>query len=145
VDRCELRLDSISIYHKGKFSLCLTNQALRHEDVWESGYIDTQSLDLSTIWRWVVSIIPRPLYPPGEGPRYRMDRLSGPPGPLWTTWRRENLAPALTWTRTPLIVQSVASLYMECVLPAPVIYRRRDLIENVRSERYAPLRHAGNP
>jgi hypothetical protein len=36
---------------KLKLSLCLINQALRHEDVWGSGGIDPCFLDLSTSWR----------------------------------------------------------------------------------------------
>jgi hypothetical protein len=42
------------IYVKGKkvkLSLCLTNYALRHEGVWESGCIDPHFLDLGTSWR----------------------------------------------------------------------------------------------
>jgi hypothetical protein len=33
---------------KVKLSLCLTNQALRYEGVWGSGYIDPHFLDLGT-------------------------------------------------------------------------------------------------
>jgi hypothetical protein len=36
---------------KLKLSLCLTNQQLRHEDVWESGCIDPCYIDLGTSWR----------------------------------------------------------------------------------------------
>jgi hypothetical protein len=36
---------------KVKLSLCLANQALRHEDVWGSGCIDPHFLDLGTSWR----------------------------------------------------------------------------------------------
>jgi hypothetical protein len=36
---------------KVKLSLCLTNQALRHEGVWGSGCLDPQFLDLGTSWR----------------------------------------------------------------------------------------------
>jgi hypothetical protein len=32
-------------------SLCLTNQALRHEDVWGSECIDPRILNLGTSWR----------------------------------------------------------------------------------------------
>jgi hypothetical protein len=39
------------ITEKVKLSLCLTNQALRHEDVWRSGCIDPHFLDLGTSWR----------------------------------------------------------------------------------------------
>jgi hypothetical protein len=34
--------------YKVKLSLCLTNQALRHEDVWGSGCINPCFLDLGT-------------------------------------------------------------------------------------------------
>jgi hypothetical protein len=40
---------------KIKLSLCLTNLALHHEDVWGSGCIDPNFLDLSTSWRWEVN------------------------------------------------------------------------------------------
>jgi hypothetical protein len=36
---------------KVKLSLCLTNSALRHEDVWGSGCTDPHFLDLGTSWR----------------------------------------------------------------------------------------------
>jgi hypothetical protein len=35
---------------KINLSLCLTNQALCHEDVWESGCIDPRILDFGTSW-----------------------------------------------------------------------------------------------
>jgi hypothetical protein len=41
-------------------------EALRHEDVWGSGYIDTRFLDLVTSWRWMVNFTPWPLYPLGK-------------------------------------------------------------------------------
>jgi hypothetical protein len=48
--------------NKVKLPLCLTNYALRHEDVWGSGFIDSHFLDLGTNWKWVVSFTLRPLY-----------------------------------------------------------------------------------
>jgi hypothetical protein len=36
---------------KVKLSLCLTDQALRHEDVWGNGRIEPRILDLVTSWR----------------------------------------------------------------------------------------------
>jgi hypothetical protein len=43
----------VKITGKGKIkmSLCITNEALRHEDVWGSGCIDPHFLDLGTSWR----------------------------------------------------------------------------------------------
>jgi hypothetical protein len=48
---------------KVKFSLCVTNWALGHEGVFESGCIDPRILDLDTSWRWVVSLTLRSRYP----------------------------------------------------------------------------------
>jgi hypothetical protein len=36
---------------KFKLSLCLTNYALRHEDLWGSGCINPYFLDLGTSWK----------------------------------------------------------------------------------------------
>jgi hypothetical protein len=48
---------------KVKMPLCLTNSTLRYEDVWESECVDPCFLGLSTSWKWVISFMPRPLYP----------------------------------------------------------------------------------
>jgi hypothetical protein len=60
-------------------SLCLTNKALRHEDVWGNGYIDPRILELR---HWLeVSGEHHALaaLPPGKGPRYPLnERLGGP-------------------------------------------------------------------
>jgi hypothetical protein len=45
---------------------------------WGSGGIAPRILELSTIWRWVVSFTPRPLYPQGKswvGPRAVLDAV----------------------------------------------------------------------
>jgi hypothetical protein len=55
---------------KLKLFLCLTNWALRHEGVWESGGF----LEVGTSWRWVVSFTPRPLYHGGKYPQYPLGR-----------------------------------------------------------------------
>jgi hypothetical protein len=44
-----------------------------------SGGIALRILDLVTIWRWVVSLTPRPLYPQGKSPWYPLDRRLGKP------------------------------------------------------------------
>jgi hypothetical protein len=36
---------------KVNLSLSLINEALRHDDVWGSGYIDPRFVDLDTSWR----------------------------------------------------------------------------------------------
>jgi hypothetical protein len=58
---------------KVKLFLCLTNQALCREGVWESGCIDRRYLDLGASWRWVVRFTPQPLYHLGIEP----------PVPIW--------------------------------------------------------------
>jgi hypothetical protein len=51
-----------------KLSLCLTNQALRHEGVWGSGSVDPHFLDLVNSSRWVVNFTHRQLYPRERAP-----------------------------------------------------------------------------
>jgi hypothetical protein len=51
---------------KVKSSLCLTNYALRYENVRGSGCIDTNFVDLGTSWRWMVSFTLR--FTPGKEP-----------------------------------------------------------------------------
>jgi hypothetical protein len=72
-----------------KLSLCLTNKTQSHEGAWESGCIDPHFLDLGTIWRWVVSFTPQPLYCREKSSRYPLDRRLDGPESLWTTWRTE--------------------------------------------------------
>jgi hypothetical protein len=85
---------------KVKSSLCLTNYALRHEDVWGSGCIDQRLFDLGTSWRWVVSFTSRLLYPRVRSPSYRLDRKLG--GPQRRSERhREVKILTTTGTRTP--------------------------------------------
>jgi hypothetical protein len=60
---------------KVKLSLCFfLNWAPRHEGVLGSGGIAPCILDLGTRWRWVVSFMPRSLYPQGKSPWYSLDR-----------------------------------------------------------------------
>jgi hypothetical protein len=46
--------------------------------------------------------------------------VSYTPKPVWTTWRRENSWPY--WDSNPLVVQSVATRYNNCAIPAPEVY-----------------------
>jgi hypothetical protein len=78
-----------------KLSLCLTKEALRHEDVWGSGYIDPCFLDLGTSWRWVVSFTARSLDLRGNSPRYQLARrLRGPQSRSGRHWRSKNSCPS---------------------------------------------------
>jgi hypothetical protein len=66
-------------------SLCLTKQALHHQDILRSGCIDAHFIDLSSIWRWKVSFTPQPLSLPGKEPCYLLNRrLDGPQ--RWAGW-----------------------------------------------------------
>jgi hypothetical protein len=75
---------------------------LHHEGVLENGCIDPRIPDLGTSWRWVVSFIPRPLYPRGKSPRYPLDRrLGGPQNRSGRRGREKNRAHNGTRTPTP--------------------------------------------
>jgi hypothetical protein len=108
---------------KVRLSLCLTNYALRHEDVWGSGCINPHFLGLGTSWRWVVSFTPLPLYPLERAPVPSLQDIGWTPEPVWTIWRSENfLTTSGLKTPSPLLVQSVASGYTDWAIPAPYIY-----------------------
>jgi hypothetical protein len=96
---------------KVKLSLCLTNQALRHESVRRSGCIDPRILDLGTSWRLVVSFAPRPLYPRGKSPQYPLNRSLGGPKKRSGLHGEEKIL-------DPTVVQPVASRYTDCAIPA---------------------------
>jgi hypothetical protein len=86
------RITSYKYSVKVTLSLCLTNSALRHEGVWESGCIGPRFL-LGNSWRWPVNFTPRPLYSWGKNSRYPLDRRLG--GPQRTTWRKFLALPGL--------------------------------------------------
>jgi hypothetical protein len=80
-------------------SLCVTNQALGHEDVWVSGYTDACTLGLGTSWECSHSLSDR-FYPQGKSSRYALDRrLSGPQNQYGRRGKGRNLVP--TETRSP--------------------------------------------
>jgi hypothetical protein len=61
-------------------SLCFFfNWAPRHEGALGSGCIAPRILDFGTTRRWVVSFVPRPLYPRGKIAPYPLDRRLGGP------------------------------------------------------------------
>jgi hypothetical protein len=110
-----------SVKKKVKLSLCFTNEALRHEDVWGSGCIDPHFLDLGTSLRWVVSFTPLPLYPreraPGThfkggwvDPRAGLDDMH--------KWKFFTL-PGLKLS-CPLVIQPIASRYTDWAILAHI-------------------------
>jgi hypothetical protein len=67
----------------------------RHVGEWR--YSST-FLDLGTVWRGVVSLTPRPLYPPGKQPPIRIEyEACWAPEMVWTLWRREKSYPCREW------------------------------------------------
>jgi hypothetical protein len=74
-------------------------------------------LDLGTRWRWVVSFMPRPLYPQGKSPPspYPLDRRLGGPQNQSGCFRVEkNLFPLLgiePWPPSPWPVAILPELY----------------------------------
>jgi hypothetical protein len=62
---------------KGKIVAVLNELSTRPRRRMGSWRIDPYFLDLGTSWRWVVSFVPRPLYPQGKSPRYSLDRRLG--------------------------------------------------------------------
>jgi hypothetical protein len=91
---------------KVKLSLCLTNEALQHEGVRGSGYIDLRFLDPGIIWMWVVSFTPRPFYSTKKYPRphHTMDRrLDGPRNQSTRQEEEKIIYPTGTRTPTPLV------------------------------------------
>jgi hypothetical protein len=90
---------------KVKMFLCLINQALRHEGVWRRGCINPHTLGFGTRWRWVISLMPRPLYPWGNSSRSSLDRrLGGPQNQSGMRGEEKNLA--LIRTRNPIPLSS---------------------------------------
>jgi hypothetical protein len=105
---------------KVKLSLCLTNYALRQEDVWGSGCINPHLLDLGTSWRWVVSFTPRPLYPREKAPVPIGWEAAWAPKQVWKTWRRENSWHYRDSNSDLSVVQPVASRYTHyAIMVAP--------------------------
>jgi hypothetical protein len=44
---------------EGELSLCLCNEALRREDLWKGGYIDSRFLQVRALWRLIVKFTSR--------------------------------------------------------------------------------------
>jgi hypothetical protein len=68
--------------------------------------------DLDTIWRWVVSFTPWPLYPQGKSPLYPLDRKLG--GPQSRSGRGDEEKNS----QSPPIIQPVAQRYTDWAIPA---------------------------
>jgi hypothetical protein len=113
--------------------MCLTNQALRQEDIWESVCINTHILDLGTSWRWVLSFTSRRLYPRIKSLPVPIGQETGrTPEPVWTSLRWEKCFPCRDSNSDPSAVQPITSRYYNCDIPAP---RMRGWLMNNESER----------
>jgi hypothetical protein len=75
--------------------------------LWWSGGIAPRILKLGTLWRWMVSFTPRPLYPQRNCTWYPLDRRLGGPQSRSGRGGEEKKIPAPTGNRN-LIVQTVA-------------------------------------
>jgi hypothetical protein len=89
------------------------DEALLHEDVWGSGGIASNILELGIRWRWVINFTPRPLYPEEWAPGTHW--IGGWVGPVWTLWRNKSLSPV--GNRTPA-VQLISRRYTDWAIPA---------------------------
>jgi hypothetical protein len=80
--------------------------------------------DLGISWRWVVRLTLRPLYPPGNSPRCRLDRRLG--GPQSRSGQRgEEKILDLTGPRTPARSQSLSRLLIsDAILACNSLPRR---------------------
>jgi hypothetical protein len=82
--------------------------------------IDPHFLDLGTSLRWVVSFMPRSLYPRKKNPRYPFDRrLDGPQKGSGRRGEEKIFYPIGTRNSEPSVVQPVASRYTDYAIPAP--------------------------
>jgi hypothetical protein len=107
LDHVGLELESGILVALPLILKCHTHQSnkskvVRHEGVWGSGCIDPRVLDFGTIWKSVVKVTPRPLYPPRKSPRHPLDRrLVGPQNLSGRLGEEKNLAPTVTRTLIP--------------------------------------------
>jgi hypothetical protein len=81
--------------------------------------------DLGTRWKWMVSFMPRLLYPQGKSPLYPLDRrLGGPQNSRWKwkciTWHNKNRVRSCWKWR---MRQSEIELYRRSVLSNGVLER----------------------
>jgi hypothetical protein len=77
---------------------------------WEVELYLHSSFDLSTRWRWVVNLTPRPLYPQGKSPFYTLDRWLGGPQ-SWSGRGGEEKNSQPPPALEPSIIQPVAQRY----------------------------------
>jgi hypothetical protein len=77
---------------------------------WGSGSIAPRILDLGTIWTWVFSFTPQPLYPQGKNLWYPLDRRLGGPQSRSGRGGEEKNSQPLPGLESP-IIQSVAQRF----------------------------------
>jgi hypothetical protein len=117
-------------------SLCLTNQAQRHEDELGGGSTYPLFLDLGATCRQMVSFTPRPLYP-----RYLLDSMTGvPQNQLGRSGKEKTLVPNRTRTLTPgraARTQSILTALFWLLLYVYIIIN--NLCGNIRNLATAPI------
>jgi hypothetical protein len=103
----------IPLFTKIKLFLCF-NWAPRHEGVLGSGGIYPRVSALDTIWRWVVSFTPRPLYPQVNSPWYPLDRKPGGPQSRSGRGGEEKNFQTLPGLEPPIIHHWATPLFIMC-------------------------------
>jgi hypothetical protein len=113
----------LSLFHlkiKEKLSLCLTNSALRHEDVWRSGYINSCILDLGISLEVSNQLHASAVFSRGKRPRYPLERRLGGPRTGPDDMKSRKILPLSEFELRSLDRPTVASRYTDFVISAHI-------------------------
>jgi hypothetical protein len=110
------------IYHKdeGKVAPVLLTEHHAMKAYYGSEGIAPRILDLGTWWRWMVSSMPRPLYPQGKSPWYPLDRRLGGPQSLSGRGGEEKNSQSLPESEPPHHPSHSPALYL-CIFHMEII------------------------
>jgi len=99
----------------------------RYEGVWESEVIAPVILNLSTVWRCVVRLTPRPFFIQEGARKYPFYRLVfWAPDVVWTCWRREKyFGPAGS---EPLLFCLLSGHSTDCLILTPAFCKVENFI-----------------
>jgi hypothetical protein len=122
VTKVQLFSGKVNVCIKGKLFLCSSNWTLRDGDVWGSGCIDPHILDLGVRWRWVVSFTPRPLYPQGNIPVFKVQGLDETHNQSGRCGMERSFVPTGTGTTAPRPLPGNQSLYRLSYRNSSLIY-----------------------